>query len=463
MKFLRGRRIASACVVAAAATALLAPGAASAAKSKGSVCSGVNITGQGAAVATLAEAQWTAQFSSVSNTNPNACSGTQGTKGTPTVGYFTTSSGKGLASWGSGGSLVNDGPPASDGFSATNAFLATEEAPNAAQTTNIQNQETIPGSVTGTVLSFPSAQEAITPIVNLPAGCTGSSTFDPGRLVLDNVTLEGIFNGTITQWSQIKDNGDKLSGGSCNPASTITRVVRPDSAGATHVLKQYLGLINGNPLSTPSGSETWVELSEGSLNTVWPTGSTPIVSSSKTGDNAEIAQVVATPGSIGYASLANARVNSAFVPGTGGPGTATFWPPVQNNGVVTTKEKYADPSSNGEVAAKATANCAKTKYTNGKGTKFPPANVSLQWDSVTTATKEKNYPICGIVYTEALGKYSAFPAATAGEVQTVQDYVSFVLSTATGGGQTLLNANDYEALPSALDKEAVKDLSFIGF
>jgi ABC-type phosphate transport system substrate-binding protein len=463
MTFLRGRRAASACVAVAAVTALVAPSAASAKGGpKGSVCSGVSITGQGAAVAVGAQTLFDTQFSSVSNANPFACSGSQGTKGTPTVGYFSTSSGKGLASWGSGGSLVNDGPPATDGFSASNAFLATEEAPNSSQATNIEAQESTPGSVTNTVLSIPVALESINVIVNLPAGCTATSTADPGRLVLNNVTLESIFNGTITEWSQIKDDGDALSGGSCNPNAEITRVVRPDSSGATHILKQYLNLINGNALTTPSGSETWAELSEGTLNTVWPTGSTPIVSSASTGDNAEIKEVVATPSSIGYGSLSDVRLNSSFVPATGGAGTATFWVPIQDNGVSTKNAKYADPASNGEVAAKATANCGDTKFTNGKGTKFPPATVALPWDSVTTATKQKNYTLCGLAFDVVLGKYSAFPATTAGEEQTVSDYVNFSLSTATGGGQTLLNSNDYEALPAKIVKEATSATEGVG-
>jgi ABC-type phosphate transport system substrate-binding protein len=460
MRLLRGQRVVSACVLASA-LALVAPGVASAKKTKTiTQCSGVSVSGQGASGEVVEQGLWTAQFSSASNTNPAACSGTQGTKGTPTVTYISTSSGKGLDSWGAGGSLVSD-PPGSDGFGTDNAFIGTEEAPNPGQITDIENQETTPGSVTNTVLTFPAAQEAVTPIVNLPSGCTGSSTFDSGRIVLDNVDLEKIFDGTITNWSQITEDGDKLSGASCNASTEITRVVRPDQSGVTHVIKRYLGLINSGSFTTSSGTETWDELSEGSLNTVWPTGSTPLVSSSSTGDNAEIAKVVSTPSSIGYASLSDVRNNSSFVPapsGSGGPGTATFWPPVQDNGVVT-KAKYADPASNGEADAKATANCADTKYTNGvTSAKFPPKNVDEAWDAVTTATKEKAYSICAIAFIDALGKYSAFPGSAAGEAQTVSDYINYAVSTATGGGQTLLGGNDFEALPSKLIKEDVKDL-----
>jgi len=451
----------SACVLASA-LALVAPGAASAAKKTKPItqCSGVSVEGQGASGEVVEQGLWTAQFSSVSNTNPAACSGTQGTKGTPTVKYISTSSGKGLNSWGAGGSLVAD-PPGSDGFGTDNAFIGTEEAPNPGQITDIENQETSPGSVKETVLTFPAAQEAVVPVVNLPAGCTGSSTFDSGRIVLDNEDLGKIFAGTITNWSQITEDGDKLSGASCNPSTEITRVVRPDQSGVTHVIKRYLGLINSGSFTTSAGTETWDELSEGTLNIVWPTGSTPIVSSSSTGDGAEIAKVAATPSSVGYAVLADARNNAAFVPapsGTGGPGTATFWTPIQDNGVVA-KGKYADPASNGEVDAKATANCTNTKYTNGvTSAKFPPKNVDEAWDAVTTSTKEKAYPICAIAFVDALGDYGAFTSTATGEAQTVSDFINYIVSTATGGGQTLLGGNDFEALPSKLIKEDIKDL-----
>ena len=59
MRFLRGKRVASACVLASA-LALVAPGVASAKKSKTiTQCSGVSISGQGAAVAANAETLWT--------------------------------------------------------------------------------------------------------------------------------------------------------------------------------------------------------------------------------------------------------------------------------------------------------------------------------------------------------------------------------------------------------------------
>ena len=66
-------------------------------------------------------------------------------------------------------------------------------------------------------------------------------------------------------------------------------------------------------------------------------------------------------------ALADARAGK-FVPSEGGAGTAIFWAEIENNKVAEEGEKvpvYADPSDNGEVAAKSKANCAETLYTNG--------------------------------------------------------------------------------------------------
>jgi ABC-type phosphate transport system substrate-binding protein len=456
MGFLRGRGVTTACVMAAVATALIAPSAASAKKSKGgspTQCTGSNVTGQGAAVEVNAQTLWTGNFNSPSDTNAAACSGTQGpTKGTPTVVYTKSSSGLGLESWGV--------LPGTASFAPTNAFIGTEEPPNPTQRGQIESNETASPAVPDTVLTFPVGQEAITPLVHLPAGCTATSTADPGRLVLNNTTLEKIFDGSITEWSQITDDGDKLSGEGCNASAEITRVVRPDSAGTTHILKKYLYLINSADFATSAGSENWNELSEGSGNTVWPTGSTPIITASSTGDSAQIKKVAETASSIGYGSLTDSRINTSFVPPSGGAGTATFWTPVQNTGTSTKKAKYADPATDGESASKAQANCSDTKYTNGV-TKFPPASVSDTWDTVTTATKEKNFPICGILYILALSKYSAYAGTTPGEAQTVADYVKFTLASGVGGGQAFLVNQDYEPLPAKLLKEAVGDESLI--
>ena len=46
--------------------------------------------------------------------------------------------------------------------------------------------------------------DAVAVIVNLPEHCVATSTSNKGRLVLNNTTLEGIWRGTITKWSDPK-------------------------------------------------------------------------------------------------------------------------------------------------------------------------------------------------------------------------------------------------------------------
>jgi ABC-type phosphate transport system substrate-binding protein len=423
--------------VAAVAVALVAPGAANAQLL--AQCEGASpTTGQGASLLKTALASiWEPDFNT--SANSTACSGTQGNLAKPVVKYNSTSSGPGLESWGSTGTLVSD-PPGTDGFGVTNAFVGTEEPPNPTEAANIQGF-----GATGTLETIPVLQSAIAIVVHLPAGCTATSTVAPGRLVLKQATLEKIFQGTDTEWSKIKstEGGDAFTG--CpKKGAHITRVVRAESAGTTAILKKYLGLIKKPAVD---GSDTWDDLSEGSLNATWPeTGTDPVTTAVK--DSGEATEVAATEGSIGYVSLVDARSNGSFTPtpGTGGPGTGDFWVEVENN---KTGPTYADPATNGDVAAKENSNCANTTYTNGKK-KFPPPLTTQTWNEVTTSKVEANYGICGFAYILSLNDYEDYAAngATQAEATTVADFLNFVLNNESGGGQQLINNNDYLALPA---------------
>ena len=253
MKFHSARRLVPACVISAAAVAALAaPGMASAEVAE--QCSGVNVTGQGSSLQKLAQQNvWNPDFNT--STAKAACSGKQGSKDKPAVAYTSTGSGAGLKSWGaeptSGNPFV--------GFSSTNAYLGTDEPPNAAQKAEIEAKAT---GGSDTLQTIPVLQGAVAVIVHLPAGCTATSKAFAGRLVLGNATLEGIYRGTISKWSQITEDGDTLEGGSCNSGETIKRVVRLDQSGTTHIFKKYLDLINGSKFEDEEGNEvTWTQSS----------------------------------------------------------------------------------------------------------------------------------------------------------------------------------------------------------
>jgi ABC-type phosphate transport system substrate-binding protein len=446
------RRTASACVISAAAVAALAaPGAASAATQ----CSGSNIVAAGSTLQKLAQVSvWDPGF--ISSANSKACNGSQGSGGKPTITYESIGSGAGLEDWGFNSHAFEAGRV---------AVVATDEPVNATQKAEIEKNETT--KVANTVQSIPVLQASVAIIVNLPTGCTASNTIKkdpwPGRLVLDNVTLQKIWVGEITKWSEITEEGDKLSGAGCNPETPITRVVRLDGSGTTHVFKKYLTLINGTGTfeveklgGEKVASETWNDISEGTENTSWPAAD-HVVRSTKTGGGALVSKVAETPSSIGYANLADARANGGFSAAGSGPGTAKFWTPIQNNGVITTagKAKFTDPSTDGDTEPLAEANCASTSYTNGKGQKFPPKLTSDTWNEVTTSTKEKKYAICGLTYDMVLSKYSAYPGTSAGEATTAGNFLTYVLETEAGGGQpAIAEDHDYEPLPTKLLKEA---------
>jgi len=462
MTSVSARRWLKACIIPAAAlAALAAPGGASAAL--GTQCSGANITGQGANALKNAHAIWDAAFNTATKSKA-ACAGAkgQGTLQKPLVSYTTSSAAVGLESWG-----ANKHGTAN--FSLTNAFIGASEPPNAAQKSEIESFETT--STPSALLSIPTVQTAIAVIVNLPTGCTATSKKDAGRLELNNKTLEAIFKGDIKEWGEIKDDGDTITGTGCATAA-IQPVVRLDGAGTTHIFKKYLSLIDeGTFTDEKEATETWNGTSEGTLNTDWPKAAN-VQRPAKTGDTAIDAWVAEHPGTISYTTFAEARANGSFAanpasPGTGGPNTARFWVPIQNNGLATGTEskkfKYADPSSNGDVSTVANANCKDTEYTNGS-VAFPPENVQQPWDEVTTSTIEKKYPLCSIVVELALTNYSAFPGTSVEEATTVHDFFNFVTNSKGGGGQKAVEGHDYLALPKgAILEEAQHGASLIGF
>jgi ABC-type phosphate transport system substrate-binding protein len=450
MGLLSARRIITACILSLVAAAMfVAPGAASAAQQ----CSGENIKGAGASTQKLLHETWSAQFNT--SANKKACRGTQGSKGTPKLTeYEAAGSGAGLEKWGVNAHAFEAG---------TFAYVGTDEPPNQKQKEEIEGHETKPGSVAETVQSIPVAQIAIAIIIRLPEKCVANSSAAPGRLVLNNTTLEGLYKGTISKWSEITEGGDTLEGAGCVPTSSITKVVRADESGTTHIFKKYLGLINAGTLEAEGGLKaTWPELSEGKPNnTTWPTAAA-VVKPAKSGGGAVASLVAATPSSIGYVSLADARKNGGFST-TGGPGTEKFWAEVQNSGVSSKKATYADPSTNGDAASPANANCAKEKYTNGKGTKFPPPNTAALWNEVTTETKQKKYTICGLTFGLGLSSFGAYPTTTEGVATTEENYLVWALEKKTGGGQQVISGHDFEPLPSALLKEATNGAKLVKF
>jgi ABC-type phosphate transport system substrate-binding protein len=393
----------------------------------GPTCAGANLTGSGSSLQSAAQQKlWSPPFDAI-------CAEPFPTQ---QVEYLSTSSGEGLASWGVGHNAAKF-----KGFGASDAFVGTDQPPNAVQQSEILERG--PGAK---LLSIPVLQAAVALPMHLPEGCTAESVVKgkgPKRLVLSDATLQGIFAHTITKWNEAASfNGDKLKCASkAQEESPIVRVVRKEGSGTTAILEKFLAEINRGSVD---GAATWRELAEEDENVRWPAESEDLTRAAKGSGIA--ATVAATPGSIGYANLGEVRANVAFTPaGGGGEGSAIFWPELQSDGT-----KFEDPASNGEQNAAANANCKSEVYLDGTGTKFPPASTEGTWNEATASTVQKSsYPLCGLSYDLSLTDYQAFseeahPTSTA-EVETVKEYLTFAL----GEGQTLLEGHDFLGLPTS--------------
>jgi ABC-type phosphate transport system substrate-binding protein len=461
MSLFSTRRFLSACaLVAAFATAAVAPGVASA-EPEGEQCSGENIEGKGASLQKLSQIEtWNPAF----NTSANglACSGTQGSKATPTVKYTSTGSGAFLRSWGQEfkeASEVNFGPK--------NAFGGTDEPPNAAQKAEMESHST--GTKGKLLQTIPVEQAAVTVSVHLPKGCKVEGGPTPGRLAMKLATLEKVFRGEITLWSKLLNKAKLVKSGAeaCESTAPIKRVVRKDGSGTTSLFKKFLWLVFKKEVEP---GKTWKQLAEQATNTTWPKEAEHPVLRGE-GNGGVATEVAANASTVGYINLADARANKSFTPPTGGAGTPTFWVEVENGKITVEGKKvptWADPSTNGDAEAKANSNCNETNYTNGIK-KFPPESTAVSWSEVTSAKTEPNYVICGFTYDLGLEHMGTFTvgtkeAPTSGALRTAFDYYNFVLADGVGGGQTLIGENkDYLGLPAAIKtiaRAGIKRLSF---
>ncbi len=342
-------------------------------------------------------------------------------------------------------------------------YVGTDQPPSPSQRKSME--EAAGGA---TLLTIPTLQAAVAIVIHLPKGCTAATSDNKkssGRLVLDNLTLERIFRGTITKWSEITDDGDALT---CETEaereSPITRVVSSEGSGTAAILKKYLYEVSEG--EEVDGTATWETLAEEGVNTRWPHEETDLVRGK--GENGIIAKVAGTYGAIGYANLANAYASTCFrgasceteivsekvkATVTGGEGGEAFWAFVQNNGISTGKPKYEDPEKAGKDGKEGTANCKDDEYINLASVRFPPTTEEA-WNEVSTTAKEKDYSLCALSYDLSLNGFRLVPALIQPdeqEVALVKEYVTYMVED---GAKLLGDETDYESLPTNSDPEA---------
>jgi ABC-type phosphate transport system substrate-binding protein len=255
----------------------------------------------------------------------------------------------------------------------------------------------------------------------------------------------------------------------CNSAQAIKTVVREDGSGTTHIFKRFLNwsFPSPNKLTTPTGNFTWDELSEAtkacpsgtSCNTLWPTGVGAI--KGNTGEGVvKAVEEAANAGSIGYANLADARnpAFSKFIPPTGGEKKQLFWAVLESKAG---GAAYQDPATNKDVAARASANCKSTVFSNGTAS-FPPPSTESNWNEVSADQYSATYPICGLTYDLVFGNYKAYKGTTQGEATTAENYLAFVLDK-NGGQKEINEKHDYLSLPTAVLTKSLEGLKLVAW
>ena len=370
--------------------------------------------------------------------------------------YTGTGSGAGLEAFGNGSHACEE---------QIWEYVGTDQPPNAMQKKAIE--EKCPATLGSgpTVLSIPTLQAAVAIVYHLPPNCTSVSSKakkQTSHLALNGKTVEEIFAGGApegtghkTKWNELTDEGDALHGAGCETTHEIVRVVREEGSGTTAITKKWLNQINPTTewkvpgFKAPEKEfQTWNELAENNKNLNWPNETaTNIVRGHNT--SGVLAKVEATPGSIGYANLANAYEEGAFKNG-GDLG----WAVIENK--AGKKPTYANPELPGAKIAKSKpkkykeglSNCANEIYVNGVGAHFPPESTEDAWNEVTATPSEPNYPICGFTYDLSLKCFSQLESAhrpTPAQVSLVEEYFKYMVKE----GPTLIKSgSDYLSLPT---------------
>lgn len=427
----RGTLFAAVLALLAALGALHAAGAAA----LGEQCSGSNAKGLGAFLQTQAQERWSAENEAGFNgsSNPLACSGSQGSGGTPDVSYVPVGSPDALRAWG-----AEDGIYHAKEFGFPVNFLGTDIAPAGPvgeEGTMLAKMKKALGSDLAVV---PVTQTAIAIAAHPPALPAHSPCLVPK---ITPVQLQKVFSGEIKNWRQIGTASDSSIGGDCD--QSITRIVRGEGAGTTYQFKHFLNSVNNAPLDcTGKTKRTWAQLQapfggETSPNVEWPRNSdcqpgegkvTTVAPGGGESEAGPLVYVAENPGTITYGSLP----------------AANQWAPKQIinvfNGI-----KYAQPDT-----VEGEANCGAAKYTRPAGWE---SGINVDWSQVygsdpNIGESAKNaYPICTLTWDVAGTDLFTEKVAT-----TVHDYLAFVV--VKEGGQAAVRKAGYRDLPASIAEAA---------
>jgi ABC-type phosphate transport system substrate-binding protein len=392
-----GKVIGRSGLVIAACVAMFAVSGIGASDAMACVTGQIPSAGEGAGLQGIAQGIWTTNYFS-----------------TCEVTYTANASGQGLIAFGFGNESINH----------KFQFVGTDDAPDEVQ---IENAEAVAGGAEPVIV--PVTQTAIAVVVHPPTGCTLSK--------ITSIDLNKVFGGNaIKNWNEFET---ATGGASCK--SPVTRVVRNEGSGVTYQFKNYLATVasqlGGENLPCTTEFHTkWIELreigTEEDPNRIWPecSGGSSVVRAA--GDAAEAAKVVATTGTIGYASLPNAVAQGATIASL-------------QNGLAAGVPTYASPKG-----ASSNANCSATVYDVPSAAQS--GSPASDWSEVFGAYPQIGgtaYPLCTLTYDIGWRGY-----ATAGYgmhspeyATTVKSYLRFVLSKLQQGA---IGGHWYAGLPTGL-------------
>lgn len=421
------------------------------------------ITGSGSSLQNLAQKEiWSPTWEKAavgSNEGWEKEFGAQKCETPASVVYTATSSGKGLAEWGAKEGIVKLAE-AGNGKEELDSFVGTDVGPEGSATTGqIGHMDEAGKSSTenNAVTAVPVAQSAVSVIVSLPVGCALGKKNEKARI--SNQPLEEEWNTDTIGFDNLVTNvGIAVAG--CE--STPVLEARETASGTTAGFKRYLDdlepAVYGPFTETAEKSESQAE---------WPELANKNEAGNKTGG--ELAKkVYETPGTIGYADLADAR-NAGFTgvtphEHTNGKGEKyySFFVQINNGGIGSTSE-WESP----EFISTGAANCSKASYPE-------PAEVApnVDWSKAkqgnATVGGTTAYSICTLTFDVAWQHYSFVKAEkankekiayTSKQSNTVFDYLAWLVS-AEGQGQAALTSGHFAPLPAKIRQEAEKGVVY---
>lgn len=405
----------AAAVACCGAVAALGAGASSA---FGEAAEGFSIYGSGSSL------QKTAQISIWSAAFPKAPENELTNKGEVTVTYSSTSSGKGLAEFGDGpeegskkgaaGTLYPEEDSVAHAAGYLDAFVGSDDPPTSEQ---MAFGKTASGS---NQIVVPVAQAPVAIILSLPSETTEVKKGGTKVTSIDitNEVLGKIYDAEVKTWGELATAaGYELVGGGGTKA--ITLQAREVGSGTTWTLRDYLFLIHNGYKGTGYGyAKEYNESNVTDSQAENKTSGWPVKVEEKGNEKGSglAEKTASTPGSIGYANLADAVNSGGFsatlTASTKGGSTSHLiaYALVEDNGSAATP-RFANPA-NGKAGNVDVTHKIKAGGSGSVGNWVDPETASGAWGNAKVA--EGTYASDPNVWVDAgeVAEYYPIVAAT---------------------------------------------------